>query len=283
MYGKDVYIVVYSQGGKMKSRNHSIGLISVVIPAYNAEKTIEKAIQSAIAQSYSDIEVIIVDDCSQDGTVKIVNAYAKKDSRIKVFQNQTNRGAAFSRNRGVKEARGEWIAFLDSDDKWDLLKLEKQSDILKKNPSCPLCFTGSAFENKRGTRCSYMLSVPKQMNYHDLLKQNLISCSSVLVKKEALMEFPMQSDPMIHEDLATWLKILKGGSEAVGVDEPLLIYRISSQSKSGNKLRAARMQWKTYQVVGIGYLKSIRYFLIYAWRNIKKYIRILSDFERVNS
>lgn len=264
------------------NRNESFGLISVVIPAYNAEKTIEKTIQSAITQTYSDIEVIIVDDYSQDGTVKIATAYAKKDNRIKIFQNQANRGVAFARNRGVGEAKGDWIAFLDSDDQWDSSKLEKQSDILKKNPSCLLCFTGAAFENDEETRCNYRLSVPQKVKYQDLLKQNLISCSSVLVKKEELVKFPMKSDLMIHEDLATWLKILKGGSEAIGIDEPLLIYRISPYSKSGNKLRAARMQWKTYRIMGIGYLKSIRYFFTYALRNIKKYLHILSDFERVN-
>lgn len=260
-----------------------MGLISVVIPAYNAEKTLEKAIQSVMVQTYSNIEAIIVDDCSRDETLKIATSYAKKDNRIKVFQNQANMGVALSRNRGVEEARGDWIAFLDSDDRWVPSKLEKQSDVLKKNPSCSLCFTGSAFENNEGIRCSYTLSVPKHLKYNDLLKQNLISCSSVLAKKEALIEFPMKSDPMIHEDLATWLKILKDGSEAVGINEPLLIYTVSSQSKSGNKLRAARMQWKTYQVAGIGYLKSIRYFLTYAWRNMKKYLHILGNFERINT
>ena len=265
------------------NRNQSLGLISVVMPAYNAEKTIAKAIQSARVQTYSDIEVIIVDDCSQDETVKIAASYAKKDNRIKVFQNQTNMGAAFARNRGVEEAGGDWIAFLDSDDRWVPSKLEKQSDILIKNPLCPLYYTGSAFENDEGTKCSYILSVPEHLKYRDLLKQNLISCSSVLVKKEALMKFPMKSDPMIHEDLAAWLKILKDGSEAVGINEPLLIYRISSKSKSVNKLRAARMQWRTYQAAGIGYWKSMRYFFTYAWRNIKKYLRIFSAFERIDS
>lgn len=263
--------------------NHSLGLISVVMPAYNAEKTIEKAIQSVIMQTYSNIEVIVIDDGSQDETVNLAASYAQKDHRIKVVQNQSNKGVALARNRGVEEAKGEWIAFLDSDDRWEPSKLEKQSDILRKNPSCHLCYTGSAFENDEGIRSSYILSVPKQLRYHDLLKQNLISCSSVLVKKDALIAFPMKSDPMIHEDLAAWLKILKDGSAAVGINAPLLIYRISSKSKSGNKLRAARMQWRTYREAGIGYLKSIKYFLIYAWRNIKKYFHILSDFEGADS
>lgn len=263
----------------MMNRDESIGLISVVIPAYNAEKTIEKTIQSARAQTYSNIEVIIVDDHSRDRTAEIAAAYAKKDNRIKVVQNQSNKGVASARNRGVGEAKGEWIAFLDSDDRWEPSKLEKQSDVLRKSHSSHLCYTGSAFENDEGIRSSYILSVPKKLRYCDLLKQNLISCSSVLVRKEALLAFPMKSDPMIHEDLAAWLKILKDGSAAVGINEPLLIYRISSESKSGNKLRAARMQWRTYREAGIGCLKSIRYFLIYAWRNIKKYFHILSDFE----
>ena len=260
-------------------KNGAVGLISVVIPACNAEKTIEKAIQSARMQTYPQIEVIIVDDHSRDRTAEIAASYAKKDNRIKVVQNRSDRGVAPARNRGVEEAKGEWIAFLDSDDRWEPSKLEKQSEILQKNPLCHLCYTGSAFENDEGIRSSYILSVPKQLRYHDLLKQNLISCSSVLVKKEVLIAFPMKSDPMIHEDLAAWLKILKDGSAAVGINEPLLIYRISSGSKSGNKLRAARMQWRTYREVGIGYLKSIRYFLTYAWRNIKKYLHILSNFE----
>ena len=264
-------------------KKDSLGLISVIIPSYNAEKTIEKAIQSVIVQTYSNIEVIIVDDCSKDGTVKTAISYAAKDNRIKVLQNQTNMGVALTRNKGVKKAQGDWIAFLDSDDRWIPSKLEKQSDILKRNPMCSLCYTGSAFEDNKGTQCRYTLPVPQKLKYNDLLKQNLISCSSVLVKKKALMEFPMESDSMIHEDLATWLKILKDGSEAIGIDEPLLIYTISSQSKSGNKLRAARMQWKTYQIEGIGYLKSIRYFFSYGWRNIKKYLHILGNFERINS
>lgn len=264
----------------LKKENYRGGLISVIMPAYNSEKTISDAIQSAVEQTYKNIEVIIIDDCSQDETVKKATIYARKDNRIKILKNSTNMGVALSRNRGIETANGEWIAFLDSDDMWAPEKIEKQYNMLLKNPSSAICFTGSAFINDRGMRSDYMLSVPEQLDYFDLLKQNLISCSSVLVKKEILNRYPMDSDPMIHEDLATWLKILKDGSVAVGINEPLLIYRISSKSKSGNKIRAAQMQWKTYHVVGIGYIKSIEYFLVYAWRNIKKYSFILRNFER---
>lgn len=250
-------------------------LISVVMPAYNTEKTIDQAIQSVIDQTYKNLELIIIDDCSSDETVKRINAFVCKDSRLRLLQNEKNTGVAMSRNRGVEEASGEWIAFLDSDDIWMPEKLEKQYKRLLSTPGCSICFTGSAFMNEQGAYYHYKLSVPCQLTYYDLLKQNLISCSSVLVKKETVKKFPMKNDSMIHEDLVTWLKILKDGSCAVGINEPLLIYRLHKNSKSGNKLRAARMQWNTYKAAGINGIKRLYFFGNYAWRNIRKYLHIL--------
>lgn len=264
-------------GTGAKDKKSVDALISVVMPAYNAEITIDQAIQSVIKQTYKNIELIVIDDGSNDKTVEKVNAYTQKDSRVKILHNRTNAGVAVSRNRGVKAARGEWIAFLDSDDAWLPEKLEKQYKRLLNAPKCSICFTGSSFINEQGNYYSYTLSVPSQLTYYDLLKQNLISCSSVLVKKEIIEKFPMTDDPMIHEDLLTWLKILENGSYAIGVDEPLLIYRIQKNSKSGNKMRAAKMQWKTYEAAGIHSVKRLFFFASYAWRNIKKYLLILKS------
>lgn len=106
-------------------------LISVVIPAYNREKTIKYCIDSVLAQSYKNFEVIVVDDCSVDGTVDIVNSY--NDNRIKLFKLNQNSGAQHCRNVGIKNSLGSWIAFLDSDDEWLPDKLEKQIDVLAKH------------------------------------------------------------------------------------------------------------------------------------------------------
>lgn len=255
-------------------------LVSVVMPAYNAEKTIAQSIQSVLCQTYKKLELIIVDDASTDRTLQIAITYAKQDPRIRIIENVGNLGVSCSRNHGVEASLGSLIAFLDSDDMWQSDKLEKQYKALQKAPACSICFTGSAFIDENDHFYQYTLPVPKRIGYEELLRQNLISCSSVLAKRETLLLHPMISDPMIHEDYATWLKILKEEPYAIGIDEPLLIYRIGKHSKSGNKLRAAKMQWNTYKVVGIKRLDSIRYFTAYAWRNLQKYARIRRNSDR---
>lgn len=255
-------------------------LISVVMPAFNAEKTIGQAIQSVLNQTYKKLELIIVDDASTDETLSIAGEYARKDTRIRILKNMKNFGVSQSRNHGVEFANADWVAFLDSDDMWMPDKLEKQYQMILDNPSCSICFTGSAFMDEHSHRYNYILSVPRQLVYHDLLKQNLISCSSVLVKKEVLKKYPMMNDPLIHEDFATWLEILKNESYAIGINEPLLIYRLCKSSKSGNKLQAARMQWRTYHAVRITRLEAIYYFIAYARRSVKKYRLICKSSDR---
>lgn len=264
----------------MDKRSCEEMLISVVMPAFNAEKTIGQAIRSVLEQTYQNLELLIIEDGSADRTLSVAEAYAEKDKRVRILPNGGNRGVSYSRNRGVKEAKAEWVAFLDSDDLWEREKLEKQIAAILSEPACPLFYTGSAFVNEQGDGYAYLLHVPERLTYRELLKQNLISCSSVVVKKAALEKHPMRQDPMIHEDFATWLGILKDGTCAVGIDEPLLIYRLSSKSKSGKKLRAARMQWLTYRAVGIGRMKAFPYFMIYAWRNVRKYTKILQSADR---
>lgn len=214
--------------------------VSVVMPAYNAEKTIGQAIQSVLNQTHKEFELIIVDDCSKDSTLSIIRDFQYRDSRIRVLKNNVNLGVSDSRNNGVEVARFNWVAFLDSDDMWETTKLERQIAAIPQHPQSSIFFTGSAFMNADGQRLQYTLKIPTQITYKDLLKQNLISCSSTLVRRESLTRYPMDRDPMIHEDYATWLKILKEESYAVGINEPLLIYRLSPSSKSGNKLRAAK-------------------------------------------
>ena len=197
--------------------------ISIVTPAYNCEKYLEEAVNSVLAQSFEDWELLIIDDCSKDATWLRMQTLAKQDNRIRIFQNRHNSGSAATRNNGIRQARGEWIAFLDSDDLWRPEKLERQMSVLRKHPDASFLFTGSAFIEDDGMTIAHVLHVPEKVSRKKLLKQNVISCSSVLIRRELMLEFPMPEEDGIHEDFATWLAILSKIPCAYGVDEPLLV------------------------------------------------------------
>lgn len=241
--------------------------VSVVMAAYNASRTIREAIDSVLAQSVSALELIVVDNCSSDDTAAIVSAYP--DARVRLVRSEKNRGAAASRYAGVESARYDWVAILDSDDRWLPDKLEKQLR-LQRQSGAELVFTGSGFMNAEGVPLRGELHVPQRIGYRELLKQNVISNSSVLVKKELFLRYSPRIENM-HEDYACWLGLLRDGHSAAGIDEPLLIYRLSSGSKSGNKLRSAKMNWNTLRYNGLSAAEAAYYMLWYAARGLKKY------------
>lgn len=248
-------------------------MISVVIPAYNAEKYISHTIDSVLVQTYTDYEIIVVDDCSKDKTYEIALSYADRYPNIRVYKNEQNSGVSHSRNFGVSVANGDYIAFLDSDDMWREDKLSKQVELLKQNPEAALCFTASSFIDDDGNELEYVLNVPEKIAFKTLLKQNLISCSSVVVKKSYMQEIKMQSDKM-HEDFAVWLKILQKEPYAYGINEPLLKYRRLNNSKSSNKIKAAKMSWMVYRHIGLNFPQTIYYMFHYAVRSLKKYSKL---------
>lgn len=245
------------------------GLISIIMAAYNTEKTIEQAINSVSSQTYTNFELLVVNDCSKDRTVELVKDIVAKDSRVRLISNVKNSGVSYTRKHGLEEAKGDWIAFLDSDDAWEPEKLEKQI-VLQRRTNADLLFTGSAFMDSEGHPIDWCLHAPKEVTYRQLLKQNVLSNSSALVRKELYAKYYAIGDGM-HEDFAIWLSILKEGKKAYGVDEPLLIYRIAKSSKSGNKVKAARMNWNTYRYVGLNLMEAIYYECWYIFNGIRKY------------
>ncbi|EGW38474.1 glycosyltransferase family 2 protein [Desulfosporosinus sp. OT] len=247
--------------------------VSVIMPAYNAEKYIEKAINSVLNQSYDQFELIVIDDGSEDNTAEIIKAMVIKDKRVHFFRNEKNRGVSASRNLGIAQSIGDWIAFLDSDDMWRSEKLEKQINLIRNNEHANLIYTGLSFMDENDNPNSYVLKIPELVKYKDLLKQNIIACSSVLVKKQCLSGLKMERDDM-HEDFAMWLKILKTESYAYGINEPLLIYRLSKNSKSGNKIKAAKMTFMVYRHIGLNIFQSAYFMLFYTFKNIKKYRKL---------
>lgn len=247
----------------------SFGLISIIMAAYNAEKTIEDAICSVQSQTVKNWELIIVDDGSTDKTANIVRTLANRDSRIKLVVNRENSGVSQTRLNALMLARGQWIAILDSDDKWASSKLQKQIEV-QLSKQADLIYTGSLFINQDGDPIDWYLHAPLTINYRQLLKQNLISNSSVMVRKDLYAKCFKKGD-MMHEDFAIWLTILKNGGKAFGIDEPLLIYRIHSGSKSANKIKAAQMQWNTYKYVGINAFRAAYYMCFYMINGMLKY------------
>lgn len=242
-------------------------LISVVIPAYNCSETIIQTIDSVLAQDVKS-EIIVVDDCSTDNTAEIISEYIN-NGLVTYIKNESNKGVAFSRNRGVTLAKGKYIAFLDADDLWAEGKLKKQLDLMENNQSV-LCATGRELINPDGSSTGRIIPIKEIIAYGDLLKQNPINCSSVLIKTEVALEFPMHSDDC-HEDYIMWLEVLSKYKTACGINEPLLKYRMSNKGKSGNKLQSAKMTYMVYRKIGFNRFKALWCFCHYAFNGVKKY------------
>lgn len=250
----------------------SLGMISIIMAAYNAEKVIGSAIKSVLRQTYTDFELIVAEDGSTDKTAAVVEQMAQGDSRIRLLRNGENRGVSYTRKYAAEMACGNWIAILDSDDIWQPEKLEKQIN-LQQQTNADLIYTGSAFMNAQGDRLDWEMHVPETVNYKKLLKQNIISNSSALVRRELYLKYYASEDGM-HEDFALWLSMLKDGKQARGIDEPLLVYRLSKNSKSGNKIKAAKMNWKTYRYVSLNPLTAAYYEMCYVLNGIRKYAKL---------
>ncbi len=241
------------------------------MPAYNCEKYIGAAVTSVLHQDFTDWELIVSDNGSADGTVGAVHAASGGDGRVTVIDSSAVRSAAAARRAAIDAARGEWVAFLDSDDEWTVDKLSKALLAAEEKDSS-FVFTGSAFIDDEGRKSGYVLHVPERVSYPGILKQNVISCSSVLIKRELLDGCFTETDNSTAEDYVAWIRILRDrGITALGVDEPLLRYRITSASLSSNKLKAAVRTFRSYRRAGLPFFTAVRFWLTYVYRSLKKY------------
>ena len=162
-------------------------LVSVVMPVYNAEKFIEKALRSVMNQTVKDIEIICVNDCSKDKSVEIIKNLQKEDKRIILLENEKNLKVSQTRNNGVNYAKAEWVALIDSDDAWEEDFLEKVMQR-QKQTNAALVSTSCKFMDNDGNLLDSEFIVPEEISYKQLLKQNKILCSSVFIKKELLLK-----------------------------------------------------------------------------------------------
>lgn len=245
--------------------------VSVVMPAYNVEEYIESAVRSVMMQTVSDWELIIVDDMSQDSTCDIVEKLMQEDSRIHLYRNQQNLGAASTRNRGFDLCKGNYVALLDCDDIWYPDKLEKQLTLAKKE-TADIVYCSYAIIDESGKKKCNDFIVPERTNFAEFLARSVISCSTALLGKRVTenYRFPIG---YYHEDLAMWLLLLGDGMKAVGVTEVLAEYRLRKNSRASNKLCVARKRWNIYRkYLGFSVGKSVIIFCKYAINGLRKYM-----------
>ena len=245
-------------------------LVSIITPVYNAEGFIAQVIESVIAQTYQHWEMIVVEDCSKDGSRAIIRAFAEKDERIRLVEFQENKGVGEARNTGLKEARGSYIAFIDSDDWWYPIKLEKQLAFMKEG-NYPISYTAYEMMDTEGRNIGRTIHAIPEVTFHTYLKSTIIGLSTAMVNKEIVGGFSI-SNMRMRVDTQLWIRLLRRGFKAYGMDEVLTKYRVHSNSISRNRLKAARQTWKLYfRVEKLGFFRSIYYFSHYALSAMKKH------------
>ena len=244
--------------------------VSVVIPVFNCEKYVEDSINSVINQSFTDFELIIVDDASTDHTPEILRQYQEKDPRIKVIRQNRNVGVAKSRNVGFDHSRGKLIALLDADDYWHSDKLKKQVDTLIKTKA-DLVYCSYEIVDEKGTNICDDFIVPQTTSLEETLKQNVINCSTALFKSEIVQKHRFKSD-YYHEDLVFWIDLLKDHVKVFGLRDVLAAYRIVNGSRASDKLRSAQNRYLVLRdYLKLPLYKRTEIILSYAVKAIMKY------------
>lgn len=244
-------------------------LVSIVTPAYNGARFIKQTIDSVLAQTYANWEMVIVDDCSTDGTAELVERIGAADSRIRLIRQPKNGGPARARNAALQAARGRYVAFVDSDDLWLPQKLENQLRFMRERDSV-FSFTGFRRIDESGAKVGQLRPIPAELSYPELLKNTAIVTSTVVIDRERVGSFVMPIT--YYDDFATWLAILKRGHVAHGLDEDLVRYRVVGQSVSRKKGKSALWVWRTYRDIERLSLPYAAWcFVNYAWRGYWKY------------
>ena len=245
-------------------------LVSIIVPVYNAGKFIEKTIENINQQTYQNWELILVNDKSIDNSVEIINKYLSP--KIKLINLEKNMGPANARNRGINDAKGNYICFLDADDLWENTKLEKQVKFMKEK-QCEFSFTGYQFMSSDGEKKGKKVYIPAELTYKQALKNTTIFISTVMFDMSNITKDEIKISDMKIEDTATWWRILRNGYVAYGLNEILTFYRRSENTRSSNKVKAIKGAWEIYRKQEkFNILKSLYYFNWYLFNAVKRRI-----------
>lgn len=224
-------------------RVYEEGLVSVITPVYNAGKEIGKTLESIFNQTYKNIEIVLVDDCSKDNSRDVIEQYKENHPEIVYFCQPTNKGAGVARNKALELAKGQFVAFLDADDMWHPEKIEKQLELLRKKNGA-FSYTAIQMVDQNDQIVKTKRKVKEQVNYKFLLHNTMIATSTVVIDRTKLGDFRM---PLRRggQDYATWLMLLRDGTIAYGIDEALEDYRVGNKdSLAGTKGKSVKQVWE---------------------------------------
>ncbi|MEG1577121.1 MAG: glycosyltransferase family 2 protein, partial [Clostridium sp.] len=241
-------------------------IVSIIVPVYNVRSYLADTIETVRNQTYPYWELILVDDCSTDGTKELLAGY--EGEQIRVLYQDCNQGAAKARNRGIDAASGRYLAFLDADDLWAPAKLEREIAYMR-DKKAAFVFCSYEFADEAGIGNGKIAHVPTRLCYKQALKNTIIFTTTVLFDMHQLTKEDIRMPAVKSEDTATWWRILRSGYTAYGLDEVLAYYRRPAQSLSSNKLEAIRRIWHLYRrVEGLPRLYSAYNFCFYAVRTV---------------
>lgn len=249
-----------------------IPIVSIITPCYNSSLFISNTIESVLSQSYSNWEMLIIDDCSTDNSADIINGFAEKDHRIRYFRTDKPSGSpSLPRNIGIENAKGKYIAFLDSDDIWLPDKLEYQVKYMSDNN---YQFVYSDYEkiDENGERNNRIILMPPKSAFWDVIETCTIPCLTVMMAKEIIGNTKFKYIP--KEDFAFWLDILKKGVIAHNVGKVLALYRESHKSRSANKFDMIKNQWTILRKVeGVKPIVATYFMVQYILNGLLKFVK----------
>jgi glycosyltransferase involved in cell wall biosynthesis len=239
-----------------------IDMVSIITPAYNVEHFISAAIQSVINQTFTNWEMIIVDDASEDNTCAIIQDFIAIDNRIKLLQHSQNLGTGVARNKGIKKATGNYIAFLDADDVWEPHKLETQLVFMEAHK---IAISYSSYEliDEQGNALNKIVEALPRVTFNKQLKCNYIGNLTGMYNVDVLGKLYLPEITK-RQDWVMWLKAIKKAGEARGIQESLAKYRIRKDAISSNKMSLLKHNFNVYRKeLKFSMIKSTAYLVLF--------------------
>ncbi|WP_439809877.1 glycosyltransferase family 2 protein [Parabacteroides distasonis] len=249
------------------------GLVSIITPMYKGADFVGDTIESVLRQTYTNWEMIIVDDCSPDdgAGIDVVKRYT--DPRIKLIESKVNKGSSGARNIALREAKGQYIAFLDSDDMWHSHFLEKQLLFIKERDASLVFSSYRRIDEDTKEELLSPFLVLEKVNYKSLLKTcPIFPSTAVYDTKKIRKSYFNEELGSMRDDYVYWLSMFKTIEYGYGNPEILVDYRMRKSSVTGNKTKVIKPQWNVlYKVEKLGFVRSLYYLFCWAWISYFKY------------